>query len=111
MLLFLDADTLGSSGLRYEFEVTRSGFIGGRCRHHRPSNPWIVVILQDSADPGRLMGMGARSAQFCRPRLPFSPSGGTTNTIYHGEDVDFYLAQGSNRAFTADITSTSQTCR
>ncbi len=92
MLLFLDADTLVPPCVLSTIGAVTDDplCIGGAVDiDHCPSSALIRLYLRVWRLLGRLTGMAQGAAQFCR-REAFLALGGYDETIYMGEDVDFY---------------------
>ena len=92
VLFFLDADTLVPSSVLSRISTLMSDprCLGGAVDvQHRPSRALVRLYLQFWRVLGRLSGMAQGAAQFCR-RETFFTLGGYDETIYMGEDVEFY---------------------
>lgn len=92
VLFFLDADTLVPPGMLLRIHAVRAGplFDGGAVDvDHSPSRALLRLYLRGWRLLGRLMGMAQGAAQFCR-RDVFLGMGGYDETMYMGEDIDFY---------------------
>jgi glycosyltransferase involved in cell wall biosynthesis len=92
VLFFLDADTLVPPCLLARIAAAMSDprCAGGALDlDHRPSRLVIRVYLWFWYLLGRVTGMAGGAAQFCR-RDAFLALGGYDESIYMGEDVDFY---------------------
>jgi glycosyltransferase involved in cell wall biosynthesis len=103
VLLFLDADTLAPPCLLARIAEVMSDPLceGGAVDIDlRPSRTVIWLYLRVCWNLlGRLTGMAGGAAQFCR-REAFLTLGGYDESIYMGEDVDFYwrLSRTARRA-------------
>jgi glycosyltransferase involved in cell wall biosynthesis len=112
LLVFLDADTLipGSLLSRIVQVMKDPACLGGAVDiDYRPARPLIKVYLRLWRLIGRCLGMAQGAAQFCR-RDAFSALGGYDESIYMGEDVDFYWrlskfakARGRHVRFLTDV--------
>jgi glycosyltransferase involved in cell wall biosynthesis len=92
LLVFLDADTLvPRSGLSRIVQVMEEpSCLGGAAdTDHQPARPLIRLYLRMWRLVGLSLGMAQGAVQFCR-RDAFSAVGGYDESIYMGEDVDFY---------------------
>jgi glycosyltransferase involved in cell wall biosynthesis len=92
MLLFLDADTLVPPALLSRIGAVTDDprCVGGAVDiDHCPASAVIRLYLRVWRLLGWLTGMAQGAAQFCR-REAFLALGGYDETIYMGEDVDFY---------------------
>jgi hypothetical protein len=92
VLFFLDADTLVPPCLLARIAEVMSDPLceGGAVDiDDRPSRTVIRLYLRAWYLLGRLTGMAGGAAQFCR-REAFLALGGYDESIYMGEDVDFY---------------------
>jgi glycosyltransferase involved in cell wall biosynthesis len=102
VLFFLDADTLVPPCLLSRIAAVMNDplHVGGAVDvDHRPSRTLIRWYLRVWRLLGRLTGMAQGAAQFCR-REDFFLLGGYGETMYMGEDVDFYwrLSHTARRA-------------
>ena len=102
VLFFLDADTLVPVCLVSRIAEVMSDPLcdGGAVDiDDRPSRALIRLYLRAWYLVGRLMGMAGGAAQFCR-RPAFLALGGYDESMYMGEDVDFYwrLSRRARRA-------------
>jgi glycosyltransferase involved in cell wall biosynthesis len=96
VLVFLDADTLVPEGLlsRIVQVMREPTYLGGAVdTDYRPARPLIAVYLRLWRLIGLGFGMAQGAAQFCR-REAFAALGGYDESIYMGEDVDFYWRLG-----------------
>lgn len=96
VLVFLDADTLVPEGaLRRIAQVMEdSACMGGAADvDHRPARLVIKLYLRMWRLIGGVFGMAQGALQFCR-RDAFFELGGYDESIYMGEDVDFYWRLG-----------------
>jgi glycosyltransferase involved in cell wall biosynthesis len=92
VLFFLDADTLIPPCLLSRIAAVMSdpSCEGGAVDvDQRPSRPVIRLYMRVYCLLGRLTAMAGGAAQFCR-RQTFLALGGYDESIYMGEDVDFY---------------------
>lgn len=93
VLVFVDADTAVPEVLlrRIHAAVSEQGCLGGALdTDYRPSKLTSKVYLRAWRVVGRLAGLAQGATQFCR-REAFDALGGYDETLYMGEDVDFYL--------------------
>jgi len=102
VLLFLDADTLVPPCLLARIHTVLADPLcdGGAVDvDHCPSRTIIRLYLCVWRLLGRLTGMAQGAAQFCR-RDVFVALGGYDESLYMGEDVDFYwrLARTARRS-------------
>lgn len=103
LLVFLDADTLVPETLltRIVQVVSGTACLGGAVdTDYRPASAMVRFYLRAWRLIGLVMGMAQGATQFCR-REAFVALGGYDETLYMGEDVDFYwrlrrLASSSN---------------
>ena len=112
LLVFLDADTLIPRSLlsRIVRVMEEPGCLGGAVDvDYQPARPLIRVYLRLWRLIGLWLGMAQGAVQFCR-RDAFSALGGYDESIYMGEDVDFYWrlgkfakARGQHVRFIRDI--------
>jgi glycosyltransferase involved in cell wall biosynthesis len=92
ILIFLDADThIPASLFRRIVEILADPrCAGGAVDLEHPAARWPVrAYLQLWRALGTLAGMAQGAAQFCR-RPVFEELGGYDETLFMGEDVDFY---------------------
>jgi glycosyltransferase involved in cell wall biosynthesis len=92
LLVFLDADTVVPKVLlsRVVEVMEHPKCLGGAAdTDYRPARFMIKVYLRMWRMLGRCLGMAQGALQFCR-RDAFSALGGYDESIYMGEDVDFY---------------------
>ena len=92
VLFFLDADTLVPSFVlsKVATVMSKPACVGGAVDvQHRPSRAFVRMYLQFWRILGRLSSMAQGAAQFWR-RETFFKLGGYDETIYMGEDVEFY---------------------
>jgi glycosyltransferase involved in cell wall biosynthesis len=92
VLVFLDADTLVPVELfvRIAEEMTTDRIGGSVDVLHRPGkSPVLRAYFRMWRFVGLLGGMAQGACQFCR-RDVFAALGGYDETIYMGEDIDFY---------------------
>jgi glycosyltransferase involved in cell wall biosynthesis len=92
LLVFLDADTLIPRSLlgRIMQEMDDPSCLGGAVdTEYRPVRPLIRADLHLWRLIGLWLGMAQGAVQFCR-RGAFSALRGYDESIYMGEDVDFY---------------------
>jgi glycosyltransferase involved in cell wall biosynthesis len=96
VLVFLDADTLVPEGAlsRIVRVMEEPACLGGAGdTDHRPARPLIRLYLRLWRLVAIVFGMAQGAQQFCR-RDAFSALGGYDESIYMGEDVDFYWRLG-----------------
>jgi glycosyltransferase involved in cell wall biosynthesis len=115
ILVFLDADTLVPEGFFVRIAETMQDsrcFGGAVDTHHQSRRQWDRFYLSLWRHLARMTHMAQGAAQFCR-RDAFVLLGGYDETLYMGEDVDFYwrlrrLAkqQGGTAHLIADIQVT-----
>ncbi len=92
VLIFIDADTLIPENLLWRISQTMSdlAYAGGSAdTDYRPANLLLRFYLRIWRVLGKVMGMAQGATQFCRRNIYFS-LGGYDETLYMGEDVDFY---------------------
>lgn len=92
ILVFLDADTLIPESLlcRIAQAMADSRCAGGAVDvNHRASRRVVRAYLRFWRLLGTLAGMAQGAAQFCRREM-FVELGGYDETLFMGEDVDFY---------------------
>jgi glycosyltransferase involved in cell wall biosynthesis len=92
VLVFLDADTLVPGNLlsRITQVMQAPACVGGAVdTDYRPARPLIKAYLRLWRLLGLALGMAQGALQFCR-RDAFSALNGYDESIYMGEDVDFY---------------------
>ena len=92
VLVFVDADTVAPDELlRRVVEVMAEPtcFGGAVDTDYRPSKLTAKVYLQAWRVVGKLAGMAQGATQFCRKDVFFA-LGGYDETLFMGEDVDFY---------------------
>lgn len=112
VLFFLDADTLVPPSVLSRVATVMSDpfcFGGGVDVQHLPSRASVRLYLGFWRVVGRLGGMAQGAAQFWR-REEFFQHGGYDETIYMGEDVDFYWRmkraarkQGRKISYISDV--------
>jgi len=112
LLVFLDADTLIPESLlsRVLQVIEDPTCLGGAVGiDYQPARPLIRVYLRLWRLLGLSLGMAQGAVQFCR-RDAFSALKGYDESIYMGEDVDFYWrlskfakARGQHVQFLRDI--------
>ncbi|HEV2765045.1 MAG TPA: glycosyltransferase [Pyrinomonadaceae bacterium] len=91
-LLFVDADTIVPEELlwRVSEALTRPDCVGGAAdTDYRPARLAANIYLRFWRVVGKLAGMAQGAAQFCR-RDVFFELHGYDETLFMGEDVDFY---------------------
>jgi glycosyltransferase involved in cell wall biosynthesis len=96
LLVFLDADTQVPETLlsRIVQAMEDPACLGGAADiEYRPARPPIRIYLRLWRLVGLCLGMAQGAAQFCR-RDAFSALGGYDESLYMGEDVDFYWRLG-----------------
>ncbi len=96
LLIFLDADTLVpdrvlSRILAVMSDSTRLG--GAVDTDYQPVRPLMRTYLRGWRWVGLTLGMAQGALQFCR-RAAFATLGGYDESMYMGEDVDFYWRLG-----------------
>lgn len=92
LLVFLDADTLVPPGLLFCIaeRMREATCVGGAVdAAHRPKRLVVRAYLGLWRAVGMLGGMAMGACQFCR-RDVFAAVGGYDETLYMGEDVDFF---------------------
>jgi len=92
ILVFVDADTLVPPALLVRIGEVMSDprCLGGAVdAAHRPKHPVLKVYLTLWRAAGAIAGMAQGACQFCR-RDVFFELGGYGETLYVGEDIDFY---------------------
>ena len=92
VLVFVDADTLVPSTLLARIAETMSDancFGGAVDTDYRPRKLSVRLYLRFWRIIGRLLGMAQGATQFCR-RDSFRELNGYDETLFMGEDVDFY---------------------
>lgn len=92
VLVFVDADTIVPESLFARIAQTMSDkncFGGAVDTEYRPRKLWVRVYLQVWRITGRVMGMAQGATQYCR-RDVFFALNGYEETLFMGEDVDFY---------------------
>lgn len=103
VIVFVDADTVVPDNLLARLAETMSdpSCLGGAVdTDYRPQKPTVRMYLQFWRIIGKLLGMAQGAAQFCR-RDSFIALNGYDETLFMGEDVDFYwrlkkFAMGQN---------------
>ncbi len=93
VLVFVDADTLIPAGLlqRIHQVLAAPGYVGGAVdTKYRPKKRSIRVYLGLWRMLGRAAGMAQGATQFCL-RDTFTALGGYDESLFMGEDVDFYV--------------------
>jgi glycosyltransferase involved in cell wall biosynthesis len=96
LFVFLDADTLIPEALlgRIAQVIEEPACLGGAVdTDYRPARRLIRAYLRLWRQLGLALGMAQGAAQFCR-RDAFSALGGYDETLFMGEDVDFYWRLG-----------------
>lgn len=92
VLVFVDADTIVPETLLVRIAHTMSDancFGGAVDTDYRPRKITVRVYLQFWRIIGRVLGMAQGATQFCR-RDVFFALNGYDETLFMGEDVDFY---------------------
>lgn len=92
VLVFVDADTLVPDALLRRVAETMSepACLGGAVdTDYRPAKLASKIYLRAWRVTGKLAGVAQGATQFCR-RDVFSALGGYDETLFMGEDVDFY---------------------
>lgn len=120
VLVFVDADTVVPEELLWRVveALAEPGCLGGAVdTDYRPAKLTSKIYLRFWRVVGRLLGMAQGATQFCR-REAFDALGGYDETLYMGEDVDFYrrlkrLAKrrGGGVRFIEDVRVTPSTRR
>lgn len=96
VLVFVDADTLIPETLLWRIaqSMDSPACVGGAvATDHRARRPVVQAYLQMWKVLGDALGMAQGATQFCR-RGAFDELGGYDETLYMGEDVDFYWRLG-----------------
>ena len=112
VFVFVDADTIVPEELLARITKTMSDpscFGGAVDTDYRPRKLTVRVYLQFWRMLGRLMGMAQGATQFCR-RDSFLALNGFDETLFMGEDVEFYwrlkkfaAAQNGRVVFIEDL--------
>ena len=92
LLVFIDADVFVPESLlcRITEAMKDEGCVGGAVDTlYQPSTLWVKVYLQVWRLFGKLAGMAQGATQFCRRDINVCLCG-YDETMYMGEDVDFY---------------------
>ena len=92
VLVFIDADTIVPAELLCRINQLMASpacFGGAVDTNYRAAKPAVKVYLQLWRILGKLSGMAQGATQFCR-REVFVALSGYDESIYMGEDVDFY---------------------
>ena len=120
VLVFVDADTVVPEELlcRVVEALAEPGCLGGAVdTDYRPAKLTSKIYLWFWRVAGKLLGMAQGATQFCR-RDAFDALGGYDETLYMGEDVDFYLRlrrlakrRGGGVRFIDDVRVTPSTRR
>ena len=120
VLVFVDADTVVPEELlsRVVGALAEPGCLGGAVdTDYRPARLSSKIYLRFWRVAGKLLGMAQGATQFCR-RDAFDALGGYDETLFMGEDVDFYrrlkgLAKrtGGSVTFIEDVRVTPSTRR
>jgi glycosyltransferase involved in cell wall biosynthesis len=120
VLVFVDADTVVPEELlcRVVEALAEPGCLGGAVdTDYRPAKLTSKIYLRFWRVAGKLLGMAQGATQFCR-RDAFDALGGYDETLFMGEDVDFYrrlkrLAKrrGGSVRFIEDVRVTPSTRR
>ena len=120
VLVFVDADTTVPAEMLYHVfkAMSEPGCLGGALdTDYRPSKLASKIYLRAWRVVGRLAGLAQGATQFCR-RDDFAALGGYDETLFMGEDVDFYqrlkrLARrrGGRVRFIDDVRVTPSTRR
>jgi glycosyltransferase involved in cell wall biosynthesis len=120
VLVFVDADTVVPAELlcRVFAAMSEPGCVGGAPdTDYRPERLASKIYLRAWRVAGRLAGAAQGATQFCR-REAFDALGGYDETLFMGEDVDFYARlkrlarrRGGTVNFIADLRVTPSTRR
>jgi len=107
VLVFLDADVLVPPHFvaRVVEQMSAPDCCGGAADvSHQPSSKIVRAYLLGWRVLGRMLGMAQGAAQFCR-REAYERLGGYNESLYMGEDVDFYwrLRKLGSVAFLRDV--------
>ena len=92
LLVFVDADVIVPESLLWRISeaMKDEGCLGGAVDTiYQPCELWVRVYLQAWRLVGKLAGMAQGATQFCRSEI-FVGLRGYDETMYMGEDVDFY---------------------
>jgi glycosyltransferase involved in cell wall biosynthesis len=92
VLVFVDADTIVPDGVlsRIAEAMSEASCFGGAVdTDYRPRKLTVRLYLRCWRMLGKLMGMAQGATQFCR-RDSFTALKGYDQTLFMGEDVDFY---------------------
>lgn len=92
ILVFIDADTIVPDELLWrinEVMASPACFGGAVDTDYRAAKPVVKIYLQLWRILGKRAGMAQGATQFCR-REAFVPLSGYDESIYMGEDIDFY---------------------
>lgn len=113
VLVFVDADTVVPDNLlaRLAERMSDPSCLGGAVdTDYRPQKLTVRMYLQCWRILGKLLGMAQGATQFCR-RDSFIALNGYDETLFMGEDVDFYwrlkkfaLRQNARAVFIEDIS-------
>ena len=120
VLVFVDADTIVPAGVlsRIAEAMSEVSCFGGAVdTDYRPRKAAARLYLQWWRMLGKLMGMAQGATQFCR-RDGFTALNGYDETLFMGEDVDFYwrlkkfaAAQNGRVVFIEDLSVVPATRR
>jgi glycosyltransferase involved in cell wall biosynthesis len=120
VLVFVDADTFVPDELlrRIAVALAEPGCPGGALdTDYRPAKLTSKIYLQAWRLVGKLSGMAQGATQFCR-RDAFLALGGYDETLFMGEDVDFYRrlkrlakSRGGRVSFIEDVRVVPSTRR
>lgn len=112
VLVFVDADTLipESLLLRIAEAMSSDEYVGGSVDiDYRPKHPFIRAYVRFWRAVGIMLEMSQGVTQFCRRDI-FMALKGYDETLYNGEDVDFYVRlgqygrkQGARRCFINQV--------
>ena len=92
VVIFIDADVIVPHDLLHAIHLTMADpkcIGGGVDVDYRPRRLAVRLYLGAWRVFGRAMGMVQGAAQFCRRRV-FQQTGGYDESVWMGEDVDFY---------------------
>lgn len=112
VLVFVDADTLIPESLLLHIAEAMSSpaYVGGSVDiDYRPKHPLVRAYVRFWRAVGILLEMSQGVTQFCRREI-FVALKGYDETLYNGEDVDFYVrlgryarGRGERRCFISQV--------